>query len=62
MIRKVVNKISLKDSSNAKRELAYWISKTPDERIEAVETLRRQIDGSSERLQRIARVIQRTQS
>ena len=47
MIRKVVNKVSLKDSSCVKKELAYWLSKTAEERIEAVETLRRQMDGSA---------------
>jgi len=62
MIRKVINKLSLKDSSSVKRELNYWLSKTAEERIEAVEYLRRQEHGSSERLQRTARVIQQTQS
>jgi len=61
MIRKVVNKVSLKDSSSVKRELAYWLSKSPEERIEAVENLRKQMNGSPERLQRTIRVIQRTQ-
>jgi hypothetical protein len=61
MIRKVVNKLSLKDSSSAKGYLAYWLSKPAEERIAAVENLRRQENGSSERLQRTARVIQQTQ-
>jgi hypothetical protein len=61
MIRKVVNKLTLKDSSSVKRELAYWLSKPAEERIAAVETLRRQMNGSSERLQRTVSVIQRTQ-
>ena len=61
MIRKVVNKLSLKDSSSVKGELAYWLSKPAEERIAAVEDLRRQGYGSSERLQRTVSVIQRTQ-
>jgi hypothetical protein len=61
MIRKVVNKVSLKDSSCVKKELAYWLSKTADERIAAVETLRSQRDGNSERLQRTVRVIKQAQ-
>jgi hypothetical protein len=61
MIRKVVNKLTLKDSSSVKRELAYWLSKPAKERIAAVENLRRQMNGSSERLQRTVSVIQRTQ-
>jgi len=36
-----------------------YMAKTPGERIAAVESLRRQQHGSSERLQRTARVIQR---
>ena len=61
MIRKVVNKLTLKDSSSVKGELAYWLSKTAEERIAAVEDLRRQENGSSERLQRTVSVIQQTQ-
>jgi hypothetical protein len=61
MIRKVVNKLSLKDSSSAKGSLAYWLSKTAEERVAAVENLRRQMNGSSERLQKTIRVIQQTQ-
>jgi hypothetical protein len=60
MIRKVVKKISLKDSSNVKKELAYWLSKPAEERIAAVENLRRQMNGSSKGLQRTVSVIQRT--
>lgn len=61
MIRKVVNKVTLKDSSSVKKELAYWLSKPAEERIAAVENLRRQMNGRSERLQRTVSVIQRTQ-
>ncbi len=46
MIEKVVRKQSLQDSYN-NDDLAYWLSKTPEERIEAVEYLRRQYYGSS---------------
>jgi len=60
MIRKVVNKLTLKDSSSVKRELAYWLSKPAEERIAAVENLRRQMNGSSKGLQRTVSVIQRT--
>jgi hypothetical protein len=61
MIRKIVKKLSLKDSSCVKGDLAYWLSKTAEERIAAVEDLRRQENGSSERLQKTIRVIQQTQ-
>mgnify|MGYP001140505327 CR=1 FL=1 len=62
MIAKVVRKGNLKDFPEVKENLAYWLSKTPDERVSAVEYLRRQLNGSSARLQRSARVIQRSQS
>ena len=61
MIEKVVNKRNLKDSSSISKDLAYWLSKTPDERVATVDYLRRQYHGSTARLQRSARVTQRTQ-
>ncbi len=61
VIQKVVTRWKLGDPAAEKADLAYWLSKTPEERIEAVEVLRRQVYGSPSRLQRIARVIQRPQ-
>lgn len=61
MIQKVVTRRNLRDLSAVKDDLAYWLSKMPEERVSAVEYLRRQYHGSSTRLQRSARVIQRTQ-
>ena len=61
MIEKTVKKFDLKRDSSIKEDLAYWLSKTPQERIAAIEFLRRQYHGSSERLQRSARVVQQTQ-
>jgi hypothetical protein len=62
MIKKVVRKRSLPGFSEVKENLAYWLSKTPDERIAEVDRLRRQYDGSSTRLQRSARIVQRSRS
>ena len=62
MIAKVVQKKELQDFSEIKENLAYWLSRTSEERVSAVEYLRRQLNGSSARLQRSARVIQRPQS
>jgi hypothetical protein len=62
MIEKVVRKGNMKDVIEVQENLAYWLSRTPEERVAAVEYLRRQIDGSSARLQRSARVVQRSQS
>jgi len=61
MIKKVVAKSNLKDSSSIKADLEYWLSKPPEERVAAVDYLRRQYNDGGERLQRSVRVIQRTQ-
>jgi hypothetical protein len=62
MIEKVVRKENLQDFSEIKENLAYWLSKTPKERIAEVERLRRQYHGSSTRLQRFTRIVQRAWS
>jgi hypothetical protein len=60
MIQKVVIKRSLRDTSLKNHDLSYWLSKTPEERVATVDYLRRQYYGRSARLQRSARVVQRT--
>jgi hypothetical protein len=62
MIEKVVRKGRLQEFSEIKENLTYWLSQTPEERIAEVERLRRQYHGSSDRLQRSVRVVQRSQS
>lgn len=62
MIEKVVTKRNMKDFNEVKENLAYWLSRTPEERVAAVEYLRRQFYGSSAGLQRSARIVQRSQS
>jgi hypothetical protein len=62
VIEKVVTKRSWQDFWEIKENLAYWISKTPDERISEVERLRRQYHGSSARLQRFTCIVQRSRS
>ena len=62
MIKKVVTIKDINDKQMVLDDLNYWLSKLPEERVEAVEYLRRQFHGSSERLQRVARVVQRSQS
>ena len=49
---------SLFDESDEK---AYWLSKTPDERLEAVELMRQIIygDEAAKRLQRVLEITQR---
>ncbi len=58
-MKKVFTKRKLKDNSQMD-DLAYWLNRSPDERVSAVEILRRQYYGGSERLQRVSRVIERT--
>jgi len=60
MIQKVVHKRNLQELSEVKENLAYWLSRQPEERIDAVERLRRERHGNEQRLQRVARVIQRS--
>jgi len=62
MIKKVVRKHAVKGYSTIKEDLAYWLRKTPEERVEAVEYLRRQLHVSSKRLQKNTRVIQQSQT
>lgn len=62
MIKKVVSRRNLNDSSSVKEDLAYWLSKSPEERVATVDYLRRQYHGSTTGLQRSARVIRRTRS
>ncbi len=61
MIQKVVTRWKLGDPAAEKADLAYWLSKTPEERVAAVEELREQFGAHTTRLQRVARVIQRPQ-
>jgi hypothetical protein len=60
MISKVARKLKLGDASAQTDDLAYWMSRPPEERISAVELLRRERYGSSARLQRHARVVKQT--
>ena len=59
MIEKVVRKSSLYNLQSAKTDLLYWLSRPAEERVATVDYLRKQYYGSTERLQRVARVIQR---
>ncbi len=62
MIQKVVKKANLSGFSEVRENLSYWLNKKPEERVAVVEFLRRQYNGSTARLQRSARVIQRSRS
>jgi hypothetical protein len=62
MIRKSVQKHRLGEYSEVEQNLRYWLSRPPEERLAAVDSLRRDLYGDTEGLQRTARVIQRSQS
>lgn len=62
MIEKVARKTNFKNNTEIKDNLAYWLSRTPEDRVSAVEFLRRQRDGNSAGLQRSVRIIKRAQS
>ena len=49
----------LHDRDASRREREYWMSRTPAERMEALDRLREERDGPQPRLARVARVIER---
>ena len=53
MIQKIVKKHRLQDRAATQDDLAYWLSKTPEERVATVDYLRRQYYGNAARLQRV---------
>jgi len=57
-MEKRVTKHDLHDRSEIRENLAYWLSRPPEERIAAVETLRKQYYGTIPRLQRTVEIIQ----
>lgn len=58
-MEKIVTRWELGDLAAAKADLAYWLSRSPEERLAAVEELRRRFYGDPPRLQRVARVFRR---
>ena len=60
MIKKVIKITTLNDKNLISDDLKYCLSKSPEERVAAVDYLRRQYHGSSEGLQRVIRVVQRS--
>jgi hypothetical protein len=58
-MQKIIKKLDLRNSDAAKNDLEFWLSRPPEERVSAVEILRRQYYGNTARLQRVVRVFQR---
>jgi hypothetical protein len=52
MIQKIVKIRDLEDNDSIKADLEYWLSKSPTERLAAVEYMRRQYHGNTARLQK----------
>jgi hypothetical protein len=59
MIKNVIRKSNLRDPQLSRADLEYWLTRPTEERIATVDYLRNQYYGSSTRLQRVVRVIQR---
>ena len=54
----MVKRVKIHTLDGTDNPLDYWLSVSPEKRVEAVEILRKQINGSSKRLQRTVKVIQ----
>lgn len=59
MLKKIVRKKRLGDPADAHDDLGYWLKQPARDRLAAIDILRNQAYGSTARLQRVARVIQR---
>ncbi len=62
MMEKAVRILELTRDCSIREDLAYWLRRSPEERVAAVELLRRQYHGNSARLQRSARVVRQERS
>lgn len=59
MIQKIVKKHRVDERATMQDDVAYWLSRSPEERVATVDYLRTQCYGNAARLQRVARVVQR---
>ncbi|KIE17184.1 hypothetical protein DS62_05770 [Smithella sp. SC_K08D17] len=58
-MEKVIRKGNLHRLQSAGEDIAYWLTRSAEERVAAVDYLRKQYHGNTARLQRVARIIQR---
>ncbi len=58
MMEKAVRVKNINEKNLISDDVKYWMSRFPEEKVAAVDCLRRQFHGNSERLQRVVRVIQ----
>ena len=61
MIEKVIKKRRMTPEAEIRENLSYWLGRPPEERVAAVDFLRKHVHGCSERLQRSVRIIHRKQ-
>jgi hypothetical protein len=59
MIEKAVTRRALRNHAQSREDLAFWLARPAEERVAAVDTLRRRFYGRTTGLQRSARVVQR---
>ena len=57
-MQKSVKIMNLKTHDSIADDLKFWLGKSTEERVSAVEYLRRHYHGSTARLQRVAKVVQ----
>jgi len=55
-IKKVVTRLELSALTSRHSDLSFWLKQTPEERVSAVESLRRQYYEHPPRLQRTAHI------
>lgn len=55
-MEKTVKKIRMDKDSELTENLRYWLSRTPDERVKAVELLREQVCGPVQRMEKVVRI------
>ena len=56
-LQKIVKLTSFEEEERTRPALKYWLSRSPEERIAAVEYLRRQVDGGCARFRRVHRLL-----
>lgn len=56
-LRRVLRVTSFEADRQDRPRLEYWLSRPPEERVSAVEFLRQQVEGGTDRMQRVIRVV-----
>ena len=57
MIQKIVKKGKIEKLSSAKEDLKYWLGRPSEERVAAVDEIRKQYYGDTGRIQKTAKII-----